>query len=289
MTLNPSLSSDPSTIHRLFAGVQDISSSDLTLVHLVIHHLELGKADNLEWCLDQATSVEVNGLGGVLAVTNVGTLNPDHLDDRLENGGLQVGTSWETDADDSSAWSDVLSSLLEGLLVDSNENDSVGTKAIGSGLLDVSDDILARGKVDESLGTELFGTHLLLLVTCVDGNGAKTHGLCVLASQGTETTSSTDDGDVLTRLSTGLLKTLVDGDTGTENWGNRGQVAPLGDACYVSGLSNAVLLEGTVDGVAGKKGLGAQWLISLLAEVAGEAGAVKPFDTGLVANLDVVD
>jgi hypothetical protein len=71
MTLNPSLSSDPSTIHRLFAGVQDISSSDLTLVHLIVDHLKLRKSNDLEWCLDQAASVEVNGFGAVLAIADV--------------------------------------------------------------------------------------------------------------------------------------------------------------------------------------------------------------------------
>lgn len=44
----------------------------------------------------------------------------------------------------------------------------------------------------------------------------------------------------------------------------------------VGGLGNAVLLEGAVDGVAGEEGLGAEGLVGLLAEVAGETRAVDP-------------
>jgi hypothetical protein len=48
-------------------------------------------------------------------------------------------------------------------------------------------------------------------------------------------------------------------------------------------------LESAVDSVTRKKGLGAQWLVGRLAELAGQAGSVEPLDTGVVANLDVVD
>jgi len=44
----------------------------------------------------------------------------------------------------------------------------------------------------------------------------------------------------------------------------------------VCGLGNAVLLKGTVNCIAGKQGLGAEWLISLLAERALEARTVDP-------------
>jgi hypothetical protein len=48
-------------------------------------------------------------------------------------------------------------------------------------------------------------------------------------------------------------------------------------------------LESAVDSVTRKEGLGAQWLVGRLAELAGQAGSVEPLDTGVVANLDVVD
>ena len=55
------------------------------------------------------------------------------------------------------------------------------------------------------------------------------------------------------------------------------------------GFGDAVLLESAVDGVAGELRLGAQRLIGLLAEVAGEAGPVEPFDAGVVADFNVLD
>lgn len=51
--------------------VNDVSSSDLALVHQVVHLLQLAQANDLEWCLDDATAEELNGLGRVLAVTDV--------------------------------------------------------------------------------------------------------------------------------------------------------------------------------------------------------------------------
>jgi len=183
------------------------------------------------------------------------TLNPDHLDDGLEHGSLEVGTGGETNADDGSAGSDVLSSLLEGLLVDSDEDDSVGTKTIGCGLLYIGNDVLGGSKIDECLTTELLGDHLLLFVTSVNTDDTAAHSLSVLASERSETTTSTDNGDPLAGLDTGLLQTLVDGDTGTEDRCNSIKGALLGDAGNVSSLSNAVLLEGAVDCVARKQGL----------------------------------
>jgi hypothetical protein len=128
--------------HHLSRGIQDVSSSNLSLVHLVVDHLELRETDDLEGSLDQATGVEVNGLGAVLAVAHVRSLYADHLDDGLEDGRLEVSTSWETNADDGAAWANVLGSLLEGLLVDRDEDDSVRTKTVGSSLLYIGNEVL---------------------------------------------------------------------------------------------------------------------------------------------------
>lgn len=189
------------------------------------------------------------------------TLDPHHLDDGLEDGSLEVGTSGKTNADDGSARSDVLSGLLEGLLVDSDEDNSVRTKTIRCGLLYIGNDVLGGGKVDECLTTELSSDHLLLLVTSVDTNDTAAHSLSVLASKRSETTTSTDDSDPLTGLDARLLQALVDGDTGAENRRNGIKSALLGDAGNVSSLSNAVLLEGTIDCVAREKGLCAEGLV----------------------------
>jgi hypothetical protein len=110
-----------------------------------------------------------------------------------------------------------LGGLLEGLLGDSKENDSVGTKTIFGGSLNVLDDVLALAEVDECVRAQLLA-HLLLVVTGVNGDRADTHGLAVLLSERTETTTSSDNGDCLARASTGLLDTLVDSDTSTEDW-----------------------------------------------------------------------
>jgi hypothetical protein len=110
-----------------------------------------------------------------------------------------------------------LGGLLERLLRDSKKNNSVRTKTIFGGSLNVLDDVLALAKVNECVRAQLLA-HLLLVVTGVNGDRADTHGLAVLLSERTETTASTDDGDCLTRTSTGLLDTLVDGDTSTQNW-----------------------------------------------------------------------
>lgn len=93
---------------HLFGGINHVSSSDGALVHQVIDALKLGKTDCLEGCLDDAATVEFDGLGAVLAVANVRSLDGDHLDDGLKHWSPQVGTGWQTNADDRAAWSHVL-------------------------------------------------------------------------------------------------------------------------------------------------------------------------------------
>jgi hypothetical protein len=83
-------------------------------------------------------------------------LNPNHLDDSLEDRSLEVSASGQTDADDSSARANVLCGLLEGLFVYGDEDDGVGTEAIWCGFLDVGDEVLGGGEVDEGFCAELF-------------------------------------------------------------------------------------------------------------------------------------
>lgn len=78
------------------------------------------------------------------------------------------------------------------------------TKAILSLGLHILDDIGAGGEVDKRIGTEVVA-HLFLLLASINGNDAETHSLCILLSKRTKTTTSTDNGDGLTGLSTGLL------------------------------------------------------------------------------------
>lgn len=98
-----------------------------------------------------------------------------------------------------------LSSLLEWLLIDSDEDDGVWSKTVLSRGLHVLDDVLAGGEVDERAGTKLFHAHLLLLLTGVNGDDPQTHGLGVLLGEGSESTTGTDNGDGLAWASTGFL------------------------------------------------------------------------------------
>lgn len=146
-----------------------------------------------------------------------------------------------------------LSSLLEWLLVNSDEDDGVWTETVCGGGLDVLDNVGALGEVDEGLRAQLLQAHLLLLIAGIDGDHSQTHSLGVLLGKGTETTTGTDNGDGLAGTSTRLLQTLVDGDTCAENRSDGSEIAVLWYPSNMSGLGNAVLLEGSVNGVAGKK------------------------------------
>ena len=176
-----------------------------------------------------------------------------------------------------------LGGLLEGLLVDGDEDDGVGSEAVACCSLDVLDEVGALCKVDKVRGAKLVQAHFLLLITGVDADNAQAHGLCVLAGEGAETSTGANDGDGLAWSGARLLESLVDGDTGAQDGRDGGEVALLGDAGDVGGLGDGVLLEGAVDSVAGEEGLGAEGLIGGLAEVAREAGAVDPL---LVVVLD---
>jgi hypothetical protein len=170
-------------IQCLSGSVQDVSASDSALLHLVVNHLELRKSDDLEGCLDETTTVELDRFAAILTVTDIRSFYCDHLDNRLKHWCLEVRACWETDADDGAAGADIFGGLLERLLVDRDEDDGMGTKTIWSGLLHIGNDILRGSKVDKGLCAKLFCAHLLLLVTSIDGDSSQTHGLGVLASQ----------------------------------------------------------------------------------------------------------
>jgi len=260
----------------------------LASLHELEDLVELRETNSLEGNLDETTAEEVDGLSSIGTVTDIRSLDLNHANDSVEDGGRELSTSGETDADDGTLGSDVLGSLLEGLLGSSDEESSVRAKAIVGSSLDISDDVLSLCEVDEGLGTERHA-HLLLLLTTINGNGMDTHSLGVLNSDGTETTTSTDDSKRLAGLDTGLLDTLVDGDTGAENGGDGLKVTLLRDASNVDSLGDGVLLERSIDGVTGEKSLSAERLIGVLAVRAAQARTVEPLDTDLLANLDILD
>lgn len=92
----------------LLGRVEDVTTGDLSLLHHLKDLGEFRKTDDLEGCLDESLGVEVEGLGSVSAVTDVGALDGDHSDDGLEDGSLEGGTGGQTDADDGTAGTDVL-------------------------------------------------------------------------------------------------------------------------------------------------------------------------------------
>jgi hypothetical protein len=68
-------------------------------------------------------------------------------------------------------------------------------------LLHLLDHVLASGEIDKCLRAHLLQAHLSLLLTGVDGNHVQSHGFGVLLGEGSKTTTGTDDGDGLARLS----------------------------------------------------------------------------------------
>lgn len=92
----------------LLRCVHDVSTSDLSLVHHVVHALELRQTNRLEGSLDDSAAEELDGFRAVLAVTDIGAADRNHLDDRLEHGCTQVCPRRQTNADDSSARTNVL-------------------------------------------------------------------------------------------------------------------------------------------------------------------------------------
>lgn len=167
---------------HLLGRVEYVAACDLACVHQIVNLLELGKSDRLEWGVYHAAAEELERLGCVLAVAHVRSLDGDHLDDGFEHGSAQVGSGGESDADDGAARADVLPfplamidevnrsvlsylcSLLERLLIHSDQDDRVRTLSVLSSLLHFLDDVLAGGKVNKRVGSELLKTHLLLLL-----------------------------------------------------------------------------------------------------------------------------
>lgn len=152
------------------------------------------------------------------------------------------------------------SSLLEWLLVNSYQDDGMGSKTISGRSLHISDNVLAGHEINERTCAKLLG-HLSLLITTINRNDLQTHSLSVLASQRAESTTSTNDGDGLARSGSRLLESLVDGDTGAENGRDGLKIAFLRNTSDMSSFGDAVFLEGTVDSVAGEEGFGAKRLI----------------------------
>lgn len=96
----------------LLARIHNIPSSNLAFMHQVVHLLQFTHANRLKGTLDEAALEEVESLGGVFSVADIGSLDRLHPDDGFEDGSFQKGTGGHTDGDDGAAGSDVLECLL---------------------------------------------------------------------------------------------------------------------------------------------------------------------------------
>ncbi|KAL2274272.1 hypothetical protein FJTKL_03526 [Diaporthe vaccinii] len=257
----------------LSAGVDDVAADNGALGHLVEYALQLAEADGLEGGVDEAAGEEVERLLCVRPVADVAALDGDHADDALEDGGRDASAGGQADADDGSTGPD---------------DGGVGAQAVGGGGLDVGDEVLGGEEVDVGRGAQLLGG-LALLIAAVDGDGVNSHGLAVLQGHVAQATTGAGDSDPLAGADTGLLDSLVDSDTSAEDGCDGLEADALGDAGNVGGLGDSVLLEGAVDGVTRKLGIGTKGLVGSHTVRAGQAGAVEPLDADLIALLQVLD
>lgn len=117
-------------------------------------------------------------------------------------------------------------------------------------LLHLLHNILTLSKINKSITTQLLRTHPPLLIPTINSDRPQPHSLGVLLGQTTQTAAGAYDGDGLARPCAGFFETLVDGYAGAEDGGDGVEGDGFVDAGDVRGFGYAVLLEGTVDGVA---------------------------------------
>src|SRR4051812_991907 len=182
----------------------------------------------------------------------------------------------------------------------------MGTQASGSSGLNVFDEVLGLGEIDVGLdkisaqahtkaeqrmilylSTELLA-HTSLLISTINSNNAQSHSLGILLSQRAKTTPSTNNSNSLARLRTRLLKSLVNSNTGTENWCNSIKGDLLWQLGHMRRLTNSILLEGTVNRISRELSIRTQRFIRGLAELACQARSIQPLDTRVVADLDAL-
>lgn len=157
---------------------------------------------------------------------------------------------------------------------------------------------MTRGEVSRSGGgswgcSRQWGTYgcaqllcqLLLLVTAVNANDVDAHGSGVLNCQTAQPAASSNNGYCLAGLGSRFLQSLVDGDTCAEDGGNLIERNAFWDVGHMSGRGNGILLEGSINGVAGEFGGQAEGFVGLLTEGAAQARVVQPLDANGLANL----
>lgn len=106
--LAPTLLHNIYRFFRLLGCINDVSTSDLALPHQVVHHVQLAQSDDLVWGLDETTAEELNRLCRVGSVSDVGALDGDHSNNRLEDGCSKVRMGWKANGNNSTTRTDVL-------------------------------------------------------------------------------------------------------------------------------------------------------------------------------------
>lgn len=119
---------------HLFRHFKNVAASDLALfcfgslaydrqfsnrwqrTHELEHLRQILERNRFERGLDQSTSKEVDGFNTILAVTDIATLDVDHLDDSVEDRCLEECPGRETDGNDGAARASIFNSLLEWFL-----------------------------------------------------------------------------------------------------------------------------------------------------------------------------
>lgn len=110
--------------------------------HELKHLRQILERGRLERHVDQASSGEIYRFVGILAVTDIASPDINHLDDSGEDWGFQEGIGWHANGNDGTAGTSVLDSLLERLLGDGKQDDSVSAQTVGGGGFDIGDNIL---------------------------------------------------------------------------------------------------------------------------------------------------
>ena len=81
------------------------------LTHEVVNLLQFAHPNGLDRCFDQSSAEEVDSFSGVFAIANIGSSDGDHPNDSLKDWGSKVGSRWQTDYNDSTVGSNILTYL----------------------------------------------------------------------------------------------------------------------------------------------------------------------------------
>jgi len=202
--------------YRLFLlHVEDDTANNSPGLEAIVHVLEVSQGLLFEGDLDLATSSDIDGLNGILAVSDVGTDDANALEDGEEDGCLEFSRSGQADGHKGSAGAEVVDGLGVTRGASSSDDCGVSTQSTGDALY-VANEVLSLLEVYPSLGAEA-ENKLLLIFAGIDSDNTQTPGNGVLDSKVPESSTSAWENDPVTLLGLGVLDGTVDGNSGTED------------------------------------------------------------------------